>query len=66
MVRTMTPDGLLKGRAFVAVDQAQAGVGDTVFLVSSREASNAVTNTYPPIDRTVVGIVDRVDQGNNE
>ena len=63
MVRTMKPDGVLKGRPFVAVDLAQAGVGDTVFLVASREASNAVTDTYPPIDKTVVGIVDRIDQG---
>lgn len=62
MVRRIRPDGSMKGRPFVAVDIVQAGVGDTVFLVSSREASNAVLTTTPPIDRTIVGIVDRIDQ----
>ena len=63
MVRRLTPDGKLKGRPFLAIDQVQAGVGDQVIVVSSREASNAIRTTYPPVDRTIVGIVDRIDQG---
>ncbi len=63
LVRRIRTDGTLKGSSFVAVDQVQAGVGDTVFLVSSREASNAILETTPPVDRTIVGIVDRIDQG---
>ncbi len=66
LVRRMKSDGTLKGRPFVAVDEVRAGVGDTVFLVSSREASNAIIDTFPPVDRTIVGIVDRIDQGENK
>lgn len=62
LVRALKKDGRMKGRPFVAVDLVQAGVGDHVFLVSSREASNAVMPHHPAVDRAIVGIVDRVDR----
>ncbi len=44
----------------VAVDVAQAGPGDLVFLVGSREAALAVEPSFVPVDAAVVGIVDRL------
>ena len=53
-----------KGKALgvreVAVDVVQAGVGDFVYLVGSREASLALEPTFVPVDAAVVGIVDDV------
>ncbi len=51
------------GRLRVAVDVVQAGEGDTVFLVRSREASLAMERKGLPVDLAVVGIVERVDVG---
>ena len=44
----------------VAVDVTQAGPGDLVFLVGSREAALACTPTFVPVDAAIVGIVDDV------
>ncbi len=50
------------GKPFVACDgTAQAGVGDFVYLVGSREAALAFENNFIPIDAAIVGIVDEVD-----
>jgi len=49
------------GRLRVAVDVVDAGEGDTVFLVRSREASLAMERKGLPVDLAVVGIVERVD-----
>jgi len=49
------------GRPRVAVDVVDAGEGDTVFLVRSREASLALGRKGLPVDLAVVGIVERVD-----
>ncbi len=46
------------GPAEVACDVVQAGVGDFVFLVGSREACLALENTFVPVDASIVGIVD--------
>jgi ethanolamine utilization protein EutN len=51
------PSGL---PAEVAVDVAQAGPGDVVFLVGSREAALAVEPTFVPVDAAIVGIVDHL------
>lgn len=49
--------------AEVAVDVAQAGPGDVVVLVGSREAALAVEPTFVPIDAAIVGIVDHLPGG---
>ncbi len=49
------------GEPHVAVDTAQAGPGDLVFLVGAREAALALDPWFVPVDATIVGIVDRVD-----
>jgi ethanolamine utilization protein EutN len=42
----------------VAVDTVQAGAGDFVYLVGSREAALALEQTFVPVDAAIVGIVD--------
>ena len=46
------------GEPQIAVDVAQAGPGDLVFLVGAREASHALDEAFVPVDAAVVGIVD--------
>jgi ethanolamine utilization protein EutN len=48
------------GDAHAAVDTVQAGVGDLVYLVGSREAALACTPWLVPVDAAIVGIVDGV------
>jgi len=43
-----------------AVDRVQAGVGDFVYLVGSREAALACDPWFVPVDAAIVGIVDGV------
>jgi len=46
----------------VAVDATeQAGTGELVFLVGSREAALAIKPSFVPVDSAIVGIVDSVD-----
>lgn len=49
------------GEPHVAVDAAQAGVGDLVTCVGSREAALALQPSFVPVDAAVIGIVDDVD-----
>lgn len=44
----------------VAVDTVQAGRGDLVYLVGSREAALALDPWFVPVDAAIVGIVDQV------
>lgn len=50
------------GEPVVAADAtAQAGPGELVFIVGSREAAQAMPITFVPVDHAIVGIVDDVD-----
>jgi ethanolamine utilization protein EutN len=49
------------GDVQAAVDTVQAGVGDFVYLVGSREAALALDPFFVPVDAAIVGIVDGVD-----
>lgn len=44
----------------VAVDTVQAGEGDFVFLVGSREAALTLDPSFVPVDAAIVGFVDDV------
>ncbi len=46
-----------------AVDTVQAGDGDLVYLVGSREAALALDPWFVPVDAAIVGIVDGLDVG---
>jgi ethanolamine utilization protein EutN len=43
-----------------AIDTVQAGDGDLVYLVGSREAALALDPWFVPVDAAIVGIVDGV------
>ncbi|OGQ83850.1 MAG: ethanolamine utilization protein EutN [Deltaproteobacteria bacterium RIFOXYA12_FULL_58_15] len=47
-----------RGAKEVAVDTVQAGPGDFVFLVGSREAALALKQSFVPVDAAIVGIID--------
>ena len=49
------------GDPFVAADAVQAGVGDQVFMVTSREACLAYTEPMSIIDAVITGIVDSAE-----
>lgn len=50
------------GEAYVAVDATQqAGEGELVFVIASKEAAFALPVQFVPVDAAVVGIVDDVD-----
>lgn len=49
-----------RGAKEVAVDTVQAGPGDLVYLVGSREAALALDPSFVPVDAAIVGIVDDV------
>jgi len=61
VVQPLSHDRKPRGTAVVAVDIVNAGPGEVVFLVASREASQALENTFVPVDATVIGIVDAID-----
>ena len=47
-----------QGPTQVAVDTVQAGPGELVYLVGSREAALALDPYFVPVDAAIVGIVD--------
>ncbi len=61
LARPVDPTGKLEGSHLVAVDTVDAGVGETVLVVSGSSARMASGMKDCPVDAAVVGIVDRVD-----
>jgi ethanolamine utilization protein EutN len=52
-----------EGTPVVAADGVHmAGPGELVYIVGAREASQALPNTFVPVDHAVVGIVDAVEE----
>ena len=50
------------GACVVAADGVyQAGEGDVVYFVASREAAEAMEPRFVPVDHAIVGIVDEVE-----
>ena len=51
-----------QGRPTIAADAtAQAGPGELVFVVGSREAAQALPEVFVPVDLAITGIVDEVE-----
>jgi ethanolamine utilization protein EutN len=51
-----------EGRQVVAADGVHmAGPGELVYIVGSREAAQALPETFVPVDHAIVGIVDAVE-----
>jgi microcompartment protein CcmK/EutM len=61
VARPMDPHGTPEGNYLVAVDTVDAGVGETVLIVSGSSARMAAGMKECPVDAAVVGIVDTVD-----
>ncbi len=50
------------GACVVAADGVyQAGIGDVVYYVASREAAEAMEPKFVPVDHAIVGIVDDIE-----
>ena len=65
VVQPLDRDRRPVGQPVVAADAtAQAGPGELVFIVASREAALSLPDTFVPVDHAVVGIVDEVDLPN--
>ena len=63
VVQLLDRDMKPRGEPEVAADATgQAGPGELVFVVGSREAAQAMPEPFVPVDLAVTGIVDRVDQ----
>jgi len=61
VVRPVDPSGKAEGNYLVAVDTVDAGVGDTVLVVSGSSARMAAGLKDCPVDAAIVGVVDHVD-----
>ncbi|MBV8757425.1 MAG: EutN/CcmL family microcompartment protein [Deltaproteobacteria bacterium] len=60
LVQPVDEHGKAVGDLQAAVDRVQAGPGDLVYLVGSREAALACDPHFVPVDAAIVGIVDGV------
>ena len=61
VARPVDPSGKVDGGFVVAVDTVDAGVGETVLIVSGSSARMAAGMKDCPVDAAVVGIVDALD-----
>jgi microcompartment protein CcmK/EutM len=61
LARPVDPHGTIEGNYLVAVDTVDAGVGETVLIVSGSSARMALGMKDCPVDAAVVGIIDQVD-----
>jgi len=62
IVQPLDRDLQPKGRPVVAADGVHmAGPGELVYFVGSREAAQALPDTFVPVDHAIVGIVDAVE-----
>jgi ethanolamine utilization protein EutN len=61
LTRPVDPNGAPEGNHLVAIDTVDAGVGDTVLIVSGSSARLAAGMKDCPVDAVVVGVVDHVD-----
>ena len=61
VVRPVDPRGKGDGNYLVAVDTVDAGVGETVLIVSGSSARMASGLKDCPVDAAIVGIIDNVE-----
>jgi ethanolamine utilization protein EutN len=62
VVQLLDEDLNPQGRPTIAADAtAQAGPGELVFVVGSREAAQALPEVFVPVDLAITGIVDEVE-----
>ena len=61
VVRPMDPRGTAEGNYLVAIDTVDAGVGETVLVVSGSSARMASGLKDCPVDAAIIGIIDEID-----
>jgi ethanolamine utilization protein EutN len=62
VVQLLDEDLNPQGRPTIAADAtAQAGPGELVFVVASREGAQALPEVFVPVDLAITGIVDEVE-----
>jgi microcompartment protein CcmK/EutM len=61
IARSVDPKGKPEGNYLVAVDTVDAGIGETVLIVSGSSARMASGMKDCPVDAAVVGIVDAIE-----
>ncbi len=61
LARGIDPKGKAEGNYLVAIDTVDAGVGETVLIVSGSSARLATGMKDVPVDAAVVGIIDDID-----
>jgi microcompartment protein CcmK/EutM len=61
VAQPIDPRGKAEGSCLVAVDTVDAGVGETVLIVSGSSARMAFGLKDCPVDAAVVGIIDAVE-----
>jgi microcompartment protein CcmK/EutM len=60
VVQPLTPELQNTGKRLICTDCTGAGAGELVYWVRGKEASFPFHPTEPPVDNTIVGIVDEV------
>ena len=61
LARAVDPKGTAEGNYLVAIDTVDAGVGETVLIVSGSSARMASGMKDTPVDAAIVGIIDTID-----
>jgi microcompartment protein CcmK/EutM len=61
VIRPIDPRGKADGQYLVAVDTVDAGVGETVLIVSGSSARMASGMKDCPVDAAIVGIIDTIE-----
>jgi microcompartment protein CcmK/EutM len=61
VARPIDPGGKTDGNYLVAVDTVDAGVGETVLIVSGSSARMASGMKDCPVDAAIVGIIDMIE-----
>jgi ethanolamine utilization protein EutN len=61
VVRPIDPTGKPEGNYLVAVDTVNAGVGETVLIVSGSSARMAAGLKDTPVDAAIIGVVDAIE-----
>jgi microcompartment protein CcmK/EutM len=63
MVQPLDADGTPKGKAILAVDGVQAGIGDEVLVVDEGGSARSVIgdDSVTTIRTAICGIIDRID-----
>jgi microcompartment protein CcmK/EutM len=61
VARPIDPAGKPEGSYLVAVDTVDAGVGETVLIVSGSSARMAAGMKDVPVDAAIVGVIDQIE-----